>query len=160
VIAFAAAVPCLLTCWLRFALGAWAPAVPWIGLAWTLVFARHSRRAAFAAFALLLGLIDGFTAPAPLTVWPIAYLVAGTAAYGTRRVLPVRSAGGEMLLGALATALVRAIALPFDPLGLELSSGPWAPWAVGAALTGACSAGLVLLARRWAPLRMRLLSVT
>jgi hypothetical protein len=146
--------------WLRIAAGPFGPAVPWVGLAWTLVFARHSRRAAFVAMAVILGLVDGIAAPAAWTVWPAAYLVAGTIAFATRRVLAVRRWAGELAIGFLAAAFVRVAAIPFPPAGLPGGPEPLGPPAAGAALTGVLTAILVGMSHRWTPLRMRLASVT
>lgn len=146
-------------CWLRLALGGPAAYVPWVGLAWTLLFARHSRRATFAAPAIILGTIDGLSAPAVWTVWPVAYVVAGTLFFLTRRVLPIRGVAGETVLGAIAAALVRVLGLPFPPMDLPAARTPLGPAAVGALLTGIVLAFLVVLGRNWNPLRMKLARV-
>jgi hypothetical protein len=159
-ITLAAVVSCAAVSWLRTSLGALGPVLPWLGLAWTLLFARYSRRATFALVAVALGAIDGLTAPAAWTAWPIAYLLAGTLAFSTRRVLPVDRAFGEIVLGAIAAALVRVVALPFPPLDLPGGTDPMLPGAIGALLTGVATAGLVSLSKRWVGLRMRLTSVT
>jgi hypothetical protein len=146
-------------CWLRLALGMQAAYVPWVGLAWTVLFARHSRRATFAGLAVVLGAIDGLSAPAAWTVWPIAYLIAGTSLYLTRRVLPARGVIGETVLGAVAASLVRVLGLLFPPLDLPAARTPLGPAAVGAVLTGVTLAALVALSRFWDPLRMKLARV-
>jgi hypothetical protein len=160
VILLFAALSCGAGAWLRIALGPWGELVPWVGLAWTLVFARYSRRAAFVGMAVVLGFIDGIAAPAEWTVWPAAYLVAGTIAFATRRALAVRGWLGEAATGTLAAVLARVAALPFPPAGLPGGPGPLGPIAAGAALTGVLTAILVGMSHGWTPLRMRLASVT
>jgi hypothetical protein len=160
VIFLVAAMTCGAAAWIRLAADPFGPAVPWLGLAWTLLFARHSRRASFVAMALLLGLIDGIVAPAAWIAWPAAYLAAGTTAFATRRVFPVRGSTGELAIGALAAIAVRLIALPFPPAGLPAGGDALGPGAVGAALTGIATAALVALSGSWTRLRMSLASVT
>jgi hypothetical protein len=156
VIALAALLTTAAATWLRLALGESSPAVPWMGLAWTALFARHSRRGSFAAPALVLGAIEGVSAPATWTVWPLCYLAGGSLLFLTRRLLPVRGAAGELLLGIVVVAVVRAIAYPFPPLDLPRGIGPFPPAAAGALFTGIVTALLVVLGEAWAPLRMRL----
>src|SRR5262245_53048566 len=160
VITFAAVASTAAFAWLRFALGSHAAIVPWLGLAWTLLFARHSRRGAFALYGLSCGAIDGLVAPAAWTIWPVAYLVVGTAAFATRRVLPVRGMPGELVIGIVATILIRVLVIPFEPLGLSTGFGSAWPAALSAASTGVACAALLWLSRRWVALRMRLTSVT
>ena len=154
--AFVALLSTAAATWLRLALGESSPAVPWMGLAWTALFARHSRRGSFAAPALVLGAIEGVSAPAAWTVWPLCYLAAGSLLFLTRRLLPVRGAAGELLLGILVVGVVRAVAYPFPPLDLPRGIGPVAPAAAGALFTGVATAILVVMGEVWAPLRMRL----
>ena len=158
-IAALAIVSCAVTSWLRLAAGAWSPFVPWLGLAWTLLFARHSRRAAFGLLAVLLGLIDGLVAPAPWTIWPLLQVLIGTAAFATRRVLPVRGLLGELAIGAAAASIARALALPFRPMELQLPADPALSWILGAASTGVATSVLVSLSHHWVALRMRLQKV-
>jgi hypothetical protein len=160
VIAFTALLSTAAAAWLRLAIGPSSPFVPWVGLAWTVLFARHSRRATFAGPALVLGAIDGVSAPALWTIWPLAYLAAGILLFSTRRVLPVRGGLGEVALGTLAVVVVRALAHPFPALDLPRAVGPVVPAATGAFLTGVALAFLVALAERWSPLRMRLARVS
>ena len=155
-IAFAALLSTAAATWLRLALGESSSAVPWMGLAWTALFARHSRRGSFAGPALLLGAIEGLSAPATWTVWPLCYVAAGSLLFLTRRLLPVRGAAGELLLGILVVAVVRVISQPFPPLDLPRGIGPFAPAAAGALFTGIVTSLLVVLGENWAPLRMRL----
>ena len=155
VVAVASALICT---WLRSSLGSAAVVVPWVGLAWTILFARHSRRAAFAMFALLLGAIDGLLAPARWTVWPIAYLLIGTLAFATRRILPARGLPGELVIGALGAAALSLLAIPFEPMGLEV--GLVFPWVIGSISTGVASALLLWLSGHWVALRMRLSKVS
>jgi hypothetical protein len=151
---------CVLGTVLRIALGVSSPAVPWCALAWTILFARRSRRASFAAFAVVLGGIEGLAAPVPWTVWPIACLAAGIAAHATRRVLPVRSAAGEGALAALLLLVVRLLLQPLAPFGLPAATASFASCAIEAVATGAMTMALAILSRRWDALRMSLARVT
>jgi hypothetical protein len=157
---FLALTTTLAATWLRLAFGASSAFVPWVGLAWTVLFARHSRRATFAAPALVLGAIDGIAAPAAWTAWPLLYLATGTLLYATRRVLPVRNVPGEVVLGTLAAALVRGLALLLPPPGLPVGFGAFGPGALGLLLTGVVSGVLLALGRGWSPLRMKLAKVS
>ena len=135
--------------WLRLALGDSSPAVPWMGLAWTALFARHSRRGSFAGPALLLGAIEGLSAPAAWTVWPLCYLAGGSLLFLTRRLLPVRGAAGELVLGIVVVAVVRAIAFRFRRSISRAGSVPSRPAAAGALFTGIVTALLVVLGEAW-----------
>jgi hypothetical protein len=148
-----------LATWLRFALGEAAPAVPWVGLAWVLLFARHSRRARFVASALFLGALEGLTLPAAWTVWPIIYLLVGFLAFGTRRFLAVQSAGGEVLFGSFSALLARLLALPFPAAGLPSAFEPLLLAFLGFGLTGIVTGVLGWMATRWVALRMKLTKV-
>jgi hypothetical protein len=134
----------LLTGQARLALGDYAALAPSAAVAWGLVCARRSRRGSFATTTVFAALIEAPTYDAPLVVPPLAALVAGLAAYLTRYALPVRTPRGEGAAAALF-AVLGAFVLE------RMKEGPPADWPSivgGAILTGATTAGLVLLERR------------
>jgi hypothetical protein len=160
VIAVVAVLTCVAASALRLVVGDGAAAVPVLGLAWTVVFARHSRRGAFALLGAACGAVEGLTLPAAWTYWPMAFVFAGCAAYLTRRLLPVRGFVGEAVVTALCCAGILAGAVVFPPFSLPkvflVSAGAGA----GVALTGAAAAALLVMSRTVTPLRMALQKVS
>ncbi len=138
-------------CWLRAMLGEFGLAVPFVGLAWVVLWARRSTTGSFVAAAVGFGLLDGLTSLTAWTAYPLVYLALGLAAFWTRRILPVSRARGEALVGMVIALLAVLLLWPFRGTN-DLGRGSDLSWtgAIGGVVTtGPLIAALVAVTPRW-----------